>query len=345
MRRRTFLKSGAAAGLVSMAGCLSLGSEAPDVEAGPPWQRDGEVYHTGHQVGMQMIGFAETGSLTVGVSYTFPTQFWTVAGDRRNRVDLTDRDDAIHVMASVWDTETETVFPIASGLGVTLDKEGTTPIQKAMWPMLSQQMGFHFGDNFNLEEWGEYTITVDIGSPSLRQRGGLEGSFEGAESVSFEFDFELSKRNHGITSESRSEQRGAHAAVQPMQMSAHPLSFAPGPNEMPGRLLGRATSGDAVFLVYSEGSSLVVSPRTPFNGFVLPLMSLSATHERDGQTVSEGSLTPAIDPTRKYHYRRPVDEVEPGDTITISIDAPPQTARHTGYETAFLEMPDVTITA
>ncbi|WP_336325636.1 DUF7350 domain-containing protein [Halovenus sp. HT40] len=344
MRRRVFLEIGGAAGLASLAGCLSAGSPSPEVEPGPPWRRDGEVYHTGHDGGMEMIGFAQSGSLTVGLSYAFPTQFWTVAGSRRNRIDLTDRNDAVHIMASVWDTDTETVFPIASGLRVSVERDGSSPIQKALWPMLSQKMGFHFGDNFTLEEWGEHTITVDIGSPSLQKRGGLQGSFEGIDSVSFEYNFQLSKRNYNISGTEKINKRGTHAAVPPMQMSRHPLSFAPRPSEIPGRLLGRATSGDADFLVFADDSSLVVSPRTPFNRFVLPLMSLSARIERDGQTVTEGSLTPTIDPSRDYHYRRPIDGVETGDTITISIDAPPQTARHAGYESAFLEMSDVTIT-
>ena len=344
MRRRAFLEIGGAAGLASLAGCLSAESRPPEIEPGPQWRRDGEVYHTGHTGGMEMIGFAQAGPLTVGLSYDFPTQFWTVAGSRRNRIELTDRNDAVHIMASVWHTETETVFPIASGLRVTVEREGTSPIQKALWPMLSQKMGFHFGDNFKLEEWGEYSITVDIGSSPLEKRGGLQGSFEEADSVSFTYNFQLSKRDYNISGKELPDKRGTHTAAPPMQMSRHPLSFAPRASELPGRLLGRATSGDADFLVLSEGSSLVVSPRTPFNRFVLPLMSLSARVERDGQTVSEGSLTPTIDPTRKYHYRRPTDGLESGDTITISVDAPPQTARHPGYESAFLEMSDVTIT-
>lgn len=342
MRRRAFLEGGGAAGLASLAGCLSASSPPPDVESGPPWRRDGEVYHTGHQDGMELIGFAQAGPLTVGLSYAFPTQFWTVAGARRNRIDLTDRNDAVHLMASVWHTETETVFPIASGLRVTLERTGTSPIRKALWPMLSQRMGFHFGDNVTLEEWGEYTITVDIGSPSLQKRGGLQYSFEEADSVSFTYNFQLSKRDYNISGTEKLDKRGAHTAVPPMQMSMHPLSFAP--LNLPGRLLGRATSGDAVFLIVSDGSSLVVSPQTPFNRFVLPLMALSARHERDGQIVSEGSLTPTIDPTRTYHYRRPIDGIESGETITLSVDSPPQTARHAGYESAFLEMPDMTIT-
>ena len=30
-----------------------------------------------------------------------------------------------------------------------------------------------------------------------------------------------------------------------------------------------------------------------------------------------------------------------GDELSIAVETPPQTARHQGYETAFVEMPDV----
>ena len=31
------------------------------------------------------------------------------------------------------------------------------------------------------------------------------------------------------------------------------------------------------------------------------------------------------------------------DELTITVDSPPQTARHEGYETAFLDMPSMTV--
>jgi hypothetical protein len=246
-------------------------------------------------------------------------------------------------MASLWHTETETVFPVASGLRVRVAHPNGDVTRRAMWPMLTQNMGFHFGDNILIPEWGNHEITVDIGSPALQPQNRLQSSFVGTESVSTEINLQLSKRNR-IAVDRQSQRRGNHTAAPPMEMSDHPLSFAPWPGELPGRLLGRETSGDGVFLLFAEDDSLVVSPRTPFNRFILPLMSLSASVERDGETVSERRLTPAIDATRQYHYRSPVEDIQSGDTVRISVDAPPQTARHIGYESAFLEMPDVTVT-
>jgi hypothetical protein len=74
------------------------------------------------------------------------------------------------------------------------------------------------------------------------------------------------------------------------------------------------------------------------------MMSLSASLERDGSTIFDGSLPAAIDPERNYHYGATVDGIESGDELTITVDAPPQAARHEGYETAFLDMDAMDLT-
>jgi hypothetical protein len=48
-----------------------------------------------------------------------------------------------------------------------------------------------------------------------------------------------------------------------------------------------------------------------------------------------------VDPDLGYHYGAPVSEAKSGDRLTVTVDAPPQLARHEGYETAFLKMPPV----
>jgi len=95
----------------------------------------------------------------------------------------------------------------------------------------------------------------------------------------------------------------------------------------------------------SEGESyLAVSPRTPYNRYPLPFMSLSATLTRDGETVSDHALDPALDPDLGYHYGAPIPALETGDEVALSVGVPPQVSRHEGYERAFLGMPDVTVT-
>jgi hypothetical protein len=59
--------------------------------------------------------------------------------------------------------------------------------------------------------------------------------------------------------------------------------------------------------------------------------------------VYDDTLTRTLDPDLGFHYGAPV-ALESGDEVTLSVSTPPQVARHEGYERAFLEMPDVTLT-
>ena len=87
----------------------------------------------------------------------------------------------------------------------------------------------------------------------------------------------------------------------------------------------------------------VVSPRTPYNRVPLPEMELHLALERDGETVEQLPLEPTIDHAAGFHYGGAVSELRDGDLATIDIRAPPQTARHQGYETAFIDMTAVAV--
>lgn len=74
------------------------------------------------------------------------------------------------------------------------------------------------------------------------------------------------------------------------------------------------------------------------------MTTLSGKLTCGGSTVYDGILQSTIDPELRYHDGAAVPDVQSGDELTITIDSPPQTARHEGYETAFVEMPAATIT-
>ena len=351
MRRRETLRAGGSAVLLAVAGCLGRDSESSKPESddpSPPWSRDGTVYHPGHMRGMSVLDSARRGRRMVALTYTYTERFWTVSGRHTARVGVESEYNAIHLMASVWDAKRGTVLPVDSGLNVTVLQDGEqlrAPV--ALWPMLSQQMGFHFGDNLRFPEQGEYTLRVDIGETTVRRPDGSETQYDQGGPLNFDFEFQRVTRNRIPVSKSF-DARGERTAVAPMEMGTMPLSVAPSAGELPGRVVGAGTSGDAEFVVtaaeHERETYLTVSPRTPHNQFVLPLMSLSVRVDRAGATVFEGSLPATVGPDRRYHYGAVVDGFEPGDELRVSVDAPPQAARHAGYETAFLEMPDVTMT-
>ena len=138
-----------------------------------------------------------------------------------------------------------------------------------------------------------------------------------------------------------------------MEMMTVGMTQAPSPDELPGSSTKLGITNGAEFYATilddasdyggtSDESYLAVSPRTKYNRYILPMMSLSATLERSGETLYDGSLGDALDPELGYHYGTTIDAVDAGASLSITVDAPPQTARHEGYETAFVEMGDVT---
>jgi len=56
-------------------------------------------------------------------------------------------------------------------------------------------------------------------------------------------------------------------------------------------------------------------------------------------------LTRTLDPELGYHYGAALPEsLASGDELTLTVDTPPQLARHEGYERAFLQMDPAAIT-
>ena len=356
MLRRQFLSSAAAAGLAGLAGCTDLFEtrrldEEPGGEPQVLEDRPDAVYVPTHREGMEMIGTGEAGEYTVGLMYSFPHRFWTVTGSQAERVDVREADD-VHLMASVWDGETGTALPVDAGPTMALERDGDLVTEKTPWPMLSQNMGFHFGDNFALEGDGTYAVRVAVGAMDVERFGAFEGRFAERGEVTVEFEFSASARDD-LAFERLEDRAGDRGALDLMEMDMVPTSTVPAPADLPGRTLGRGESGDATFAATAVeeapfaddgGAYLLVSPRTPYNRIPLPTMSLSFALERDGEVVAEGPLREGLDPDAGLHYGAAVEGVESGDALTIGVDAPPQASRHEGYETAFLEMPDVAFT-
>lgn len=346
MRRRDLL--GIVGGTVTggLAGCTGLfrtrSARAPPLAD----HRPNAVYMPTHVEGMEMAGTQSAGSYKCALTYTYPHRFWLVTGSRREKVEIKS-DDSVHLMPVVWETETGIVPPDLNPQ-INVAQNGESVTQLSPWPMLSQPMGFHFGDNVQLDGDGTYQVEVSIGSPSTRRTGSLADN-QGRATFSFEFDFQQSRLEEITYRDIPSETEGTKGAVDPMGMEMMPSTRVPPKADLPGTVRGSATSGDAEFIVTTlsdatpvggseEETYLAVSPRTPYNRYKLPLMSLSGTLNRGNDSVYDGSLQSTIDPELRYHYGAVVPGVESGDELTITVGAPPQTARHEGYETAFFKM-------
>ncbi|SHG98504.1 iron transporter [Halobaculum gomorrense] len=350
MDRRAFLRSAAATGAVAGAGGVSgcLGFELAtggDVPRAPPVVEDRPdgVYLPSHIEGMQMGGMASAGDYTVGVFYSYAHRFWNVTSESVERTDIQSNDD-VHLMASVWDTETGEVLP-ETGLSVEIETDGSLVSQEVIYPMLSQPMGFHYGANFGLDGDGTYTATVSVGGVRTRRTGAFGDRFAEPADIPVEFEFTRSKLQE--VSYRILDDAGAPGAVDPMDMEMIPDATAPAVGDLPGTALGEANSNDAVLVataldeppagVDAAGPYLAVSARTPYNRMVIPAMGLEATLTRDGEELFSGELARTLDPDLSYHYGAALDgeTVESGDELTLAPTVWPQVARHEGYETAF----------
>ncbi|SFS12740.1 Fe2+ transport protein [Halomicrobium zhouii] len=343
--RRDLLRGMGVVGLGSLAGCSGL-LEEQSTNRNPSVveNRPDAIYRPSHVEGMEMIGMREAGGRMVGLMYAYAHRFWTVTG---TVTELVPPGGDVHLMASVWDPDTGTVLPVGTGLSVEIRTDGERLHRRSPWTMLSQNMGFHYGDNFALDGDGTYTVTVQTGSVGVDRVGGFADRF--GESATAEFEWEYSAAARNEIAFQTLEDAGDRGALAPMEMDMMPLSFAPSADDLPGQVLGTAEAGDVHFAATvvdgDEGDVLAVSPRTRYNGYVLPAMSLSATLSRGGSTAFDDILTQAVGPDLGYHYRASVDAVESGDELTITTDSGPQVSRHEGYETAFTGVPDVSITA
>jgi hypothetical protein len=348
--RRSVLHALAAGGIGSLAGCLG-GFETQSAWRDPPLvaDRPDAVYLPAITEGMKLYGRTTAGPYGVVLSYSYPHRFWTVAGTDLTKTPV-GSEDSIHLMVSLWDAETGTVLPVDAGVEIEITQGDRLVSQEVAYPMLSQQMGFHYGSNYALDGEGDYTATVRVGGVNLRRTGSFAGRFETVETVDFDFTFDTDDLyDVGITR--LGDRQGSRDAVEPMDMG-FPVGRAPAVDDLPGRHLGSGTSGDAVFdgFVVDDGSRfgvdrsyLYVAARTPYNGVVVPMMGLRATVTRDGATVFDGTLDRTLDPTVGYHYGAAVDSLDPDDTVELTVEVPPQVARHDGYETAFFEMPPTTL--
>ena len=383
--RRRLLQYGALAGTVALAGCSGGEDESTtddpgtDVELSEPSTYDGEeppsfpevedppeaVYKPSHHEGMVHLDAVSADGVRFGPMISYPHQFWTVTGTDVQKVEPTAKQD-IHLMVTAWDEETGIVLPVDSGVSYDIYRDGEHVGTNNPWLMISQQMGFHFGDNVPLAGDGQYRIEGEMAPLTIDRYGSFAGRFE--ETLTFEFEFTFDDELRRSTTDGveylDESEWGKPGALEPMGgmgggdmegMDGHgmmPYSSVPPASELPGTVQGVPSSGDADLATVLLGPEsrlgdgkyyLAVSPRTPYNRSVLPLLSLDAVHERDGEQLNKYTLQESLDHDLNHHYAVRLPDVQAGDAVTLDVVAPPQVARHIGYETAFLDMPSVTV--
>lgn len=341
MKRRAFL-SASAGGLAAVSGgCLNrLGFQTQSAWRDPPLVQDRPegVYYPAITEGMAKYGTTTAGPYTIALMYSYPHRFWQVSGSQLQKT-VVESDDSVHLMATIWDAQSGTVVPVGD-LSAEITRNGELVSEEVIYPMLSQQMGFHYGANFPLTGDGTYRAAISIGGTQMARTGRFSGHFETPRTATFGFDFR-SGEMHNLEIRRLGEKAGTRGAVSPMDMGI-PVGRARPVKRLPGTSLGEQTSGDAVIplraVQNADTTRLAAFPRTPYNRIVLPLMGLEARVERNGRTMGRTELARTLDPQLGYHYANAVSDLRAGDRVELVVTTPPQVARHDGYETAFLEM-------
>ncbi|WP_440771329.1 DUF7350 domain-containing protein [Natronorubrum sp. DTA28] len=199
MKRRRVLYTGVAAGALAVgAGCLGGDDDNDDDDPDENGDDGGfealprvedppnATYLPSHRDGMIALDTVTAGDFALSPMLSIPHFFWTMPGP--TEVDPP-ADDAVHLMATVWDPETEVVIPVAVGSTIELTKDGESVSERSPWTMISQGMGFHLGDNVPIDGNGTYTATVSLESISdVRLTGELAGRFDEGATATFEFE-------------------------------------------------------------------------------------------------------------------------------------------------------------
>jgi uncharacterized protein involved in high-affinity Fe2+ transport len=346
MRRRTFLGAVGTGLAAGVAGCSGTSLVQTTNSRAPPLVEDRPdgAYVPTHTEGMRMVGAGSAGDLRVALTYAYPHRFWVVEreGDDfvAERIEVTAA-DAVHLMATPFDPGTGAVVP-DTGLSIEITRQGTLVSNEVVYPMLSQQMGFHYGANFPLDGDGTYEVTVSVGGASTRRFGSFEGRFGDPATATVTLEYSERDRND-IPYTLLDEEAGRPGVVAPMEMEMVPVGRAPDP--LPGTRLGAGTVDDLRLVAtrvdaerFGAGPYLAVSPRTRYSGIVVPHLGVRALLDGDPT-----DLRPGLDPDLGFHYGAPAPALDGGARVTLDLETPPQVARHEGYETAFLDVGTVDV--
>lgn len=354
MDRRKFLRNAGLLSTTALAGCINdpPTTDVPtdtDTDTPPttPTQTPEPlrgVYVAPHMDEMKMIGMttAANGRLKIAVSYALPHEFYLVTGPRFQQIDADPR-ATMHLMVSIWDTET-TLTPPQAEPTVTISRDGEELTSLNPWPMLSQPMGYHFGDNVSVRGDGNYTFDIELNNDSSTMPSSLEDVFSET-TVSLEKQFDPASALE--LGEMASDNPDDPGAIPPMEMDMMPVPQQPQFEDIPVELTdGKLTNGARVAVGTTDAAEfgvdseqyLVVATQSQYNRYMLPLMSVAATITRDGDELYSDTIDSSLHPDIGHFYGAGVPELQPGDEVVIVFQSPPQTSRHIGYEESFRRM-------
>lgn len=314
MHRRTLLQRTTLPAALALAGCTAPGGES-DGNAGRGGGGDDSegvsgtppipmledppeaVYLPGHRKSMRVLEPVDAGDYAVTPMLSYPHPFWIVTGNYREYVEPA-AGRGVHLMLVVWDRETGRVLSGAEPR-TTISRNGREVDSRALWPMLSQEMGVHFGDNVDLPADGTYSVDVELPPLSTRLTGSLAGRFTEGATATVEFTYDRAFREavvEGIELLDR-DRWGRRGALEPMTERETtsdedggesdgddaagdgdggteptlPYSRVPPVDAYPGTLLAKSNAGTE-----TDGTADAGLPRSGDAAFVVALVESSS---------------------------------------------------------------------
>lgn len=359
MDRRKFIGTLSTATAIGLAGC-SDNNDTPepadddgndDDDENPPNEPSDlrGAYIPDHKDEMEMLGMQSDGRINIALMYAVPHEFTLVTGTRTEHVEIQSR-DTMHIMVSVWDNQTG-ILPPSVEPSITIYRDDTEVTNLNPWAMLSQQMGFHFGDNVQVSGAGQYRFEIDLNAETSAVSNNLDGVFT---ETSFTFEQEFDPFDAQSLNTMGTDNVGEPGAIPPMDMGMMPIHTQPAYADMPIDMTDSQHTNDMAVAVgaldsageYGDDTAqrLVVSPQTRYNRYLMPLLSAEATVERNGETIYDDSINSSLHEDLGLFYGANISELRDGDTVTVTFNAPSQMARGLGYEEAFLQLDDLEFT-
>lgn len=114
---------------------------------------------------MQGVGSTTWDGMRISVARAAPSEFMIFQGQDNRRVVEPKPADSVHLMAVLEDAETGERIPYSTVWFTVTDADGDVVFDDRTWPMLSQNMGTHYGINVGFPEPGTYNLEVQVGPP------------------------------------------------------------------------------------------------------------------------------------------------------------------------------------
>ncbi len=114
---------------------------------------------------MQSVGSTTWEGMRISVARAEPSRFMIFQGQDNRRVVEPQPEDSVHLMAVLADEQTGERIPYSTVWFTIKDQDGDVVFDDRTWPMLSQNMGTHYGVNVGFPEPGTYDVEVQIGAP------------------------------------------------------------------------------------------------------------------------------------------------------------------------------------